>query len=108
MILDFFRTKQLEYTKSSDTERLGVLRYFLSKVKNREIELRPQNQELTDEIVYRVLKKQVKQINETIEMCKMAKRPEALEKAEKELAILEEFKKAFPPELTEEKEVHAR
>jgi uncharacterized protein len=102
MILDQFKSKLVEYMKSGDVERLGVLRYFLSKVKNREIELRPQNQVLTDEIVYKVLKKQIKQINETIEMCEQAKRPEALDKAKKELVILEEFKQVFPVELREE------
>ena len=38
MILDQLRSKLVEYHKSKDTLRLGVLKYFLSKVKEKEIE----------------------------------------------------------------------
>lgn len=105
MIIDQFKSKLIEYTKSGDAERLGVLRYYLSKIKNREIELRPQGLTLTDEMAYKVLKKQIKQIHETIEMCEKANRPEALEKAKSELVVLEEFKQVFPLELREEQQV---
>ena len=60
MILDNLRSLIVEYTKAKDMEKLGVLRYYLSAVKNKEIELRPQGVELNDEHAFKVLKKQLK------------------------------------------------
>ncbi len=96
MILDNLKSLVIDYTKAKDVERLSVLRYFLSLIKNKEIELRPQHQELTDEIVFKVLKKQMKQLNESLEMYMKAGRTESIDKSKRELEILKEFAKLFP------------
>ena len=57
MMLDQLKTLQTECLKSKDMAKLGVVRYFLSQIQNKEIELRPQKQELTDEVIFKVLKK---------------------------------------------------
>lgn len=101
MIIDQLRSKLVEYAKAKDELRLGVLRYFLSLVKNKEIELRPQNLQITDEVVFKVLKKQLKQLNETIDICQKAGRTEALDKANNEKMVLEEFAKLFPFDLNQ-------
>jgi len=98
-MLDEFKAKQVEFMKAKDAKRLDVLRFFLSQVKNKEIELRPQNIELTDEHVFKVLKKLIKQSNETIEVCEKGGRAEGLEKAREEKAVLEEFVEMFPQEI---------
>jgi len=98
VILDRFRPKLFEYAKAKDQERLDVLRFFLAQVKNKEIEMRPQGVELNDEHVYKSLKKLIKQTDETIEICKKANRAEALTKAQREKAILQEFMEIFPNE----------
>jgi len=60
LILDDLRSKTFEYQKAGDKLRLDVLRYYLSQVKNREIELRSQQKEMTDEDAFKVLRKEVK------------------------------------------------
>lgn len=99
MILDQFRAKLVEYAKAKDQAGLDVLRFFLSQVKNKEIEMRPQGVELNDEHVYKVIKKLLKQVDETIETCEKANRPESKLKAEKEKAILQEFVELFPDDI---------
>lgn len=99
MILDQLKSMQIEYLKSKDLARLGVLRFLLSQIQNKEIELRPQHQEITDEIVFKVVKKHLKQKNEALEMCKKAGREEAALKENEEIEIVKEFAKLFPSEL---------
>lgn len=99
MILDELRKNLVQYQKSGDTERLRVLRFFLSQVQNREIELRPQNQPLTDEIVFKVLRKQVKDRKELIEIYQKANKQNKVEEETREMDILKEFAKYFPFDL---------
>jgi uncharacterized protein YqeY len=99
MIVDELKSKLVEYRKAGEADRVSVLSFFLSQVKNKEIELRPQNQELTDEIVFKILRKQVKDRKEVIETCKRANREDKLKQEQQELAILMEFAKLFPFEL---------
>ena len=99
MIIDDLRSKLVEYQKTSDTLRLGVLRFFFSQVKNKEIELRSQKKEMTDEDVFRVLKKEIKNRKEGIEASERAKRADLKEKEEAELGVYLEFAKLFPFDL---------
>jgi hypothetical protein len=99
MILDELRKNLIQYQKSGDSEKLRVLRFFLSQVQNREIELRPQNQPLTDEIVFKVLRKQIKDRKELIEIYQRADKQDKVEEETKEMEILKEFAKYFPFDL---------
>lgn len=99
MILDELKKNLVLYQKSGDSERLSVLRFFLSQVQNKEIELRPQNQTLTDEIVFKVLKKQIKDRKELVEIYEKAGKQDKLQKEVKEMEILKEFAKLFPFDL---------
>jgi uncharacterized protein YqeY len=99
MILDELKAKLPEYQKDRDEVRLGVLRYLLSKISYKEIELRPQNQELTDEVVFKVLRKQIKDRKEAIELYTKGNRPDLVAKEQTELDVLLEFAKMFPFEL---------
>jgi len=96
MVLDDLRSKLVEYSKAGDVLRLGVLRYFLSQVQNKEIELRPQKIELTEKHVYKVLKKQIKQRKESIELYEKGGRKDLVDKESAELKVLEEFAQLFP------------
>ena len=99
MILDDLKAKLIEYTKTKDTYRLGVLRYFLAQVTNKEIELRPRHLELTDEIVFKVLRKQIKDRRDLIEFYTKADKLDQVAKEEEEKKVLEGFAKLFPFEL---------
>ena len=99
MILDELKKKLVIFQKEGNVEKLNVLRFFLSQVQNKEIELRPQNQTLTDEIVFKVLKKQIKDRKELIDIYQKAGKTDKIEKETKEMEILKEFAKLFPFDL---------
>ncbi len=99
MILDELKKKLVEYQKTGDSEKMRILRFFLAQVQNKEIELRPSKQELTDEIVFKVLRKLVKDRKELIDIYQKNNRPEKVEAEAKELEVLKEFAKMFPFEL---------
>ena len=75
--------------KSKDQIRLDTLRFLNSAIKNREIEMRP-NAITEDEIIL-VLKKAVKQRNESIEQFQQAGRADLVEKEQGELKVLSEY-----------------
>lgn len=99
MIVDDLRSKLVEYQKAGDSLRLGVLRFFFSQVKNKEIEFRSQQKEMTDEDVFKVLKKEIKNRKEGMEACEKAGRADLLEKEKAELGVYLEFAKLFPFDL---------
>ena len=87
------KSKLVEFQKSGDTLRLDVLRFLLSQVKNKEIEFRSQHKEMTDEDVFKVIRK------ENIELYEKISRNDLLEREKSELEIYLEFAKLFPFEL---------
>lgn len=86
--------------KAKDLDSLGVLRYLKAQIKNKEIEVRPE--EIKSSEILQVIRKLVKQQEDVLEQFKSADRSELVEKAQNELSI---FKKFLPKELgTEELE----
>lgn len=77
--------------KAGDTKRVSVLRFFLSALRNVEIELRAAGKEVTDEVVLTVLGKQVKQRRESITAYEAGGRGDLAEKEKEELAILQTY-----------------
>lgn len=99
MIYDTIKNQVPELQKVGDSFKLGVLRYLISQVQNKEIELRGQQKPLTDEDVFKVIRKQIKNRKEAIELYQKGNRSELVEKESKELVIYEELAKMFPFEL---------
>lgn len=77
-----------EAMREGDTRRKKTLRLALAEIKNKEIE---KGEELTRPEMLNVLHKEVKARQETIEGAEKADRPDLIEEAEAEIAILEEF-----------------
>ena len=75
--------------KAKDSERLAAIRFFLSAVKNKEIDMRPEA--LDDRDVLAVAKKMVKQMQDSIEQYKNAGRTELHENEVSQLKIIEEY-----------------
>jgi uncharacterized protein YqeY len=96
LIIDDLKSKLFEYQKAKDTLRVGVLRFYLSQVKNREIEYRSQQKEMTDEAAFKVLKKEIKNRKENIELYEKIGRDDLLEKEKAELEVYMEFAELFP------------
>ncbi|MEK7595783.1 MAG: GatB/YqeY domain-containing protein [Patescibacteria group bacterium] len=98
-LLEKLKVDLLEAQKKRDGLLVSTLRYLLSFVKNREIELRPLNKELTDDEVVSVIAKQIKQRRESIEEFQKGGRQNLVDKEKSELAILETY---LPKQLSDE------
>ena len=87
-----------EAMKAKDADRLATLRFIHAALKNKEIEIRPN--ELTDEDTMAALKKMAKQRQDSIKQFTDADRKDLAAKEEYEFGILKEF---LPEALSKEK-----
>ena len=87
--------------KNGDKERLHTLRLIIAAIKDKEIASRSsgEDSEILEETIIQLLKKMVKQRNDSIEMFEKASRTELAEKEKLEIAIINEF---LPKQLSEE------
>lgn len=99
MILDELKTDLIVAMKDKATLKVSVIRFLVAAVKNKEIELKSKSEQLTDEHVLKVLKKQIKQRNQSIEQYESAGRAEQAQQEKDELEILEEYYKRFDKSL---------
>ena len=88
--------------KNGDKERIHTLRLVLAAIKDREIASRSSGEDsnISDEMIIGLLKKMVKQRNDSIDMFKKAGRNELVQKETSEIQIISEFL----PKLLGEKE----
>ena len=79
--------------KSGEKERIHTLRLILAAIKDKEIASRSSGQDATisDENISQILKKMVKQRNDSIEMFDKAGRDELVTKEKNEISIINEF-----------------
>lgn len=75
--------------KAKDMDKVNTLRFLQSAVKNKEIEVRPNA--LTDEDVVSVLRKSVKQRQDSIAQYSAAGRADLADKEKLELSIIEGY-----------------
>jgi uncharacterized protein len=99
MIRDDLKAAQITAMKAGDKERLGAVRLILSKVKDRDIELRTASQQPDDDaMVVEVMQKMVKQRRESIAMYESGGRPEMAAIEASEITVIESF---LPQQLSE-------
>ena len=79
--------------KSGDKNRTHTLRLILAAVKDKEIASRSsgEDSEISNESIIQLLKKMVKQRNDSIEMFSKANRNELVDKEKSEISIIDEF-----------------
>ncbi len=77
-----------EAMKAKDMTKVSTLRLLLSEIKNKEIDKKG---ELTDEEIYALIQKAVKQRKESIEQYRSGGRNDLVQKEEAELKILESY-----------------
>ena len=88
-----------EALKSKDKNTYPTLRLVVSAIKDAEIENRTKNQkEMSDSDLTSILKKMIKQRNESCEVYKKAGRSELLENEKKEIEVISAF---LPKQLSE-------
>ena len=92
--------------KKGDKERIHTLRLVLAAIKDKEIASRSSGEDskITDDTIISLLKKMVKQRNDSIEMFEKAGRNELVQKENSEIEIISEF---LPKQLGEKETVSA-
>lgn len=90
-----------EAMKAKDQVKLSTLRFLNSQIKNKEIDLRPK--EITEEDIISVIKKSVKQRQDSIEQYQNANRQDLADVEISELKILE----TYLPQMMSEDQVKA-
>jgi len=83
--------------KARESKKLEVLRFVNAEIKNKEIEVRPE--EISDDDVMQVFKKYLKQRNEAADQFAKAGREDLVEKEKYEAAIVASY---LPEMMTEE------
>ena len=92
--------------KNGDKERIHTLRLVLAAIKDKEIASRSSGEDsaISDETIIGLLKKMVKQRNDSIEMFEKAGRDELVKKENSEIEIISEF---LPKQLGEKETIAA-
>lgn len=92
MIRDDIKAAQVTAMKARDKPRTAAVRLILSKIKDRDIELRTDDGAKDDDaVVVEVLQKMVKQRRESIAMYESGGRQELADAEKAELSVIEEF-----------------
>src|SRR3990167_7084050 len=94
---------QIQALKKHDQEKLSILRYILAQIKNQEIEKKSSQSkgglDLTDDETISVLRKNVKELNESIESFKKGGRQDLVLEYQKQLQVVSSY---LPKELSDE------
>lgn len=95
-ILERLKSDMIEATKARESQRLGVIRFVRSEMKNREIEL---GRDLKDEDAIEVLSRVAKRHREAIEQFGPAGRDDLVVKEQAGLAVVSQY---LPEQLSED------
>jgi len=88
MLRQKLQDDQITALKAGEKTKLGVLRFILSQIKNKEIDKNPPaGGELTDEEIMVVLRKVIKELKESVEAFEKGGRKELCEDSKKQLEI---------------------
>lgn len=99
MIRDEIKTAQVSAMKAGDKPRTAAVRLILSKIKDRDIELRTDGGPKDDDaMIFEVLQKMVKQRRESITMFENGGRQELADAEKAEVSVIEEFLPAMKSE----------
>jgi uncharacterized protein YqeY len=81
--------------KNRDTNVLNTLRFLMSSIKNKEID---KGASLEDSDIIQIIKKQLKELNDSLEMYKKANRPELVQENQIQIDILSAY---LPEEISD-------
>lgn len=90
-MLSELKKELLMARKNKNELRVSVLSYLLSKIQNKQIELRSDNEELTDLHIEEIIERQIKARNDSIEAYEKGGRMDLVEKEENEKKILKDL-----------------
>jgi uncharacterized protein YqeY len=96
MLRDQIQADQIAALKSGDKQKLETLRFILAQIKNKEIDKKAP---LDDEETVNALRKQIKEINESVEAFTKAGRPETAAEYQAQSDVLSVY---LPAEISDE------
>ena len=96
MLRQKIQDDQITALKSGEKTKLGILRFILAQIKNKEID---KKSELTDEETMVVLRKVIKELKESVEAFEKGVRKELAEDNKKQLEIASVY---LPSEISDE------
>ena len=91
MITDIINNAYKQAMLNKNEDRKRVINTLRAEIKNKEIELRSSQKELTDADVLSLIQKLIKQNKDAIQMFADGGRQDLVERNEMEISILEEF-----------------
>lgn len=86
---------QIQALKNHDQEKVTTLRYILAQIKNKEIDKKAQ---LTDDEILNILRKIIKELNESIEAFGRGKREDLIKEYQKQLDLVTAY---LPKEISD-------
>lgn len=89
MTTEDLKLKVYTAQKNNDANLVGVLRYLLSAVQNKEIELRTQGKTVDSDVLLSIIKKQIKDRKKAIELYEKGNRKDLVDKESYEIQVLE-------------------
>lgn len=90
-MLTELKKELLKARKNKDELKISVLSYLLSKIQNKQIDLRGDDEELTDLHIKEVIERQIKAGDDSVEAYERGGRMDLVEKEEEEKKILKEI-----------------
>jgi uncharacterized protein YqeY len=99
MLIEQIKADLIAAVKNQDEVKVLVLRFLLSEIHNREIDLRVQKKELTDAMILAVIQKEIRRRQEAILAFQRGRRPELVAKELAEQKILAAY---LPAALTDQ------
>lgn len=100
MLLEIIEKNFNEALKQKRMGDLAVLRGLKTAIHNREIELKAKKQELSEQDILEIIRKEVKKRREAVELYEQGKRPELADKEKNEIDVLNRY---LPKELPDDK-----
>lgn len=91
MLRDRFSDALKEAMKSRDDLTVSTVRLILARLKEKDIEARPQVDRIDDAAIHQMLQQMIKQRRESIELYEKGKRPELAAKEKGEIAVIGRF-----------------
>ncbi len=96
MLRDQIQSDQITALKAGEKEKVEALRFILSQIKNKEID---KKESLKDEETVAILRKQCKELNESIEAFTKGSRTDLAASSKKQLEIISPY---LPDEISDE------
>src|SRR3989338_4510 len=99
MLLEKLQTDSIDALRKGNKPRLSTLRLLISEVKNSQIDIVAEGREMTDDDVLKVLSKELKKRNDSVEAYTLAKRLDLADLETEEAKVISEY---LPAQMTKE------